>query len=214
MRNLAHSLGVFHGFNDELRSENLSGRGTGAISTLMFDQIHLIAIRVHALIVRPHYPTDVSLGTFGQALHDNDIRRQLIERAVGFYGPSRAEATRKDMVTRIESFVAEYERLNGDGAAKLRTLRNKVLAHISTEADSIPPVVLRTLWDLGDKTLTLGGEVSLIFREITTDYPSERKSAMAEARSVISFIRSGILEEREQVERARNARRSSKKPAT
>ncbi|MEZ0171152.1 hypothetical protein [Microvirga sp. TS319] len=208
--NLVRSLGVFHGLNERLQGKSLSGKGASAIATILFDELHLIAIRINALIVEPKWADDVTIGTFVAALEDEKIKQLLIDRASEWHGPSRAATNRKQMTARIDQIRSRYDKLNTIGAKTLRDVRNKSLAHISTKGALIPPVTLRSLWSLGERTISLGSEVALIFREIDTGYSEEIRHLKEEARAIIGYTRAGIAAENRKVARARAARRSRK----
>lgn len=200
---LARTLGVFHGFNDRLQGRNLSGPGANAVGTIMFDQLHLIATRVSAAIAVPTKATDISIGVFASALEHEKIRELVVDRASKWHGAGSEEDQRRKFTKRASQFPLRFAALEAQGGRQLKNLRNKVLAHITTEADSIDPVQLRTLWRLATRTLTLGHEISLIFRETAPDYASHTNQTKREARAIVGQIRAAQAAE----ERAQDARK-------
>lgn len=201
IRSLVLTLGVFHGLNDRLEGQRLSGNGASALSVIMSDQIDLVVIRVDALVSPHKWPTDVTLGTFADAMKDPELQQLLIDRTAEW--PGSPELNRKRIAALMERFPQRLQAINADAAKRLKRLRNKVVAHITTEGSKIPTVLLHELWDMARRTVTLGGEVSQIFLERPTAHAIEMRQVKKSARYIIGYIRSAHNEQGRRIKRQR-----------
>jgi hypothetical protein len=203
IRNLARTLGVFHGFNERLRSKKeVRSEGASAISTIMFDQLHLISVRLNALIIEPRYTTDVSLQTFTDALGDLEIKQALIARAAEWHETEVGSAYYKSISARLERLPDRLATLREIDAPTLKMMRNKALAHITMEMDTTPPLILKSLWNMSSRAITLGSEVSLFYRQKDTTYADEISWMKRESRSIVGFIRAATAEDERRIRRA------------
>jgi hypothetical protein len=88
LTNLASTLGVYEGLNDRLRRGNVADPGAHALSIVLFDLIHLIAIRTNALLIASKQKDDVTLQTFVDALHDRALCEAIVERVASDFACS------------------------------------------------------------------------------------------------------------------------------
>lgn len=59
--NLAGTYGVYSGLNDRLRRGPVAGPGAHALTLLMFDLEHIMAVRVNAVLVDRRWQDDATL---------------------------------------------------------------------------------------------------------------------------------------------------------
>ena len=195
LRNLARTFGAFRGMNDRLQGKTIRGPGSATIGTIMFDQLHLMAVRIQALIAEPKFTTDVSLTMFRSALASSEIRQHLEEQATGWLDQSFAADQRSSVRGRIDGIERRFVRLDTAGVATLARVRNKLLAHITTEVDDIPKLGLGELWTMAQLVLSLGHELHVILQGHNTRYADEIREARMDAGYLIGHLRARVREE-------------------
>lgn len=195
LRNLARTFGAFRGMNDRLQSKTIRGPGSATIGTIMFDQLHLMAVRIQALIAEPKFATDVSLTMFRSALASSEIRQHLEEQAAGWLDQSFAADQRSRVRGRIAGIERRFVRLDVAGLATLAKVRNKLLAHITTEVENIPKLGLGELWTMAQLVLSLGHELHVVLQGHSTRYAEEIKEARDDAGYLIGHLRARVREE-------------------
>lgn len=88
--NLAQTWGVFHGINETGKKLAVEGDAAMALSTILFDQLQVMVIRLCALCSSGTRKEDASIGDLVDGLSDKRFQQFLVEReqkwrdAVGF----------------------------------------------------------------------------------------------------------------------------------
>jgi hypothetical protein len=78
--NLAQTLGVFHGINQTGQKLDIDGEPSGALGTILFDQLQMMVLRICALCDKGTRDDDASLGELVRGLSDPVFQQFLIER--------------------------------------------------------------------------------------------------------------------------------------
>ena len=78
--NLAQTLGVFHGINQTGQRLGLDGDPSGALGTILFDQLQMMVLRVCALCDSGTRDDDASLSELVVGLSDPSFQHFLIEK--------------------------------------------------------------------------------------------------------------------------------------
>src|SRR5687767_3604389 len=117
LTNLAATLGMYQGLNNRLQRGSVAGPGAHALTIILFDLVHLIAIRTNALLVAPWQKDDVTLQTFVQALDDPDVCDALVARCAEdfshrLYDADFVARQRARTVTRIAAIRRRYDMLD------------------------------------------------------------------------------------------------------
>lgn len=212
VRNLAQTLATFHGFNDRLRGKNYDYTGATAISTIMFDQLHLITIRVSALIAKPKWTDDISLLTFAEGLGSAEIRKEIADRAASWYNGLGGNERRIEYERRAERLQVSLELLNNEGTKNIKIFRDKVLAHISSEATKIKRIRLNELWRTANRCVLLGEQVQLLFCETQANYFRDMAAIKKDARGLIGVMRAAAASDTLRTKRHLDRLRRAKPP--
>ncbi|MET4349015.1 hypothetical protein [Bradyrhizobium sp. RT9a] len=189
--NLAQTLGVFHGINSTGKALRLEGEATGALSTILFDQLQIMVIRLSALCDNGTRNDDASLGqlvsgvsvpSFQQFLIDKETQWQ---RAVGH----RAGTTR-DIPRLIRELKARWSILKGeqDALTRIKHYRNKVLAHATTGLDPSQRVLIRDIWRLSRLALSVAKYIRLLLERDDWNYLDHSEDGKACGRTLVRSL--------------------------
>jgi hypothetical protein len=126
--NLAQTLGVFNGINETGKALELEGEPNGALSTVLFDQLQIMVVRVCALCDSGTRNDDASLGELVRGLSDRGFQEFLIERenqwvrAVGYRAGPAGEIPKFVRVLKARWSALSAEE---DALGRIRHYRNK-----------------------------------------------------------------------------------------
>jgi hypothetical protein len=163
--NLAQTLGVFHGVNETGQKLSLEGEQVAALSTVLFDQLQIMVIRICALCGNGKRDDDASLGELVNGVSDPDFERFLTEKEKKW---ERAVGYRAGAVHEIPKFTkvlkSRWTVLNADAEAlsRIRHYRNKVLAHATTGLDPSQKVLIRDVWRVSRRALSVAKYIRLL----------------------------------------------------
>lgn len=187
--NLSRSLGLFHGINERFRSRIFDGVGSESISVLLFDQLHLIVNRVSALIARPKQSDDITFQDFALALADDEMSNRIAYRASCWYGLENDPELFSEYKTRASRLRSSIHSMESRESVVLRRFRNKALAHVTLDAKLESSLQIKTIWRLANRSIVIGHNIQLLFRERQSHYFSEMARVKQDARRMIGIIR-------------------------
>ena len=189
--NLASTLGIFHGINDVLRERQLRGRPSHAVGTIQFDLLQIMVIRVCALCEGGRRPDDASMPVLLGVLNDRRLREVLIEKDRRWRKNTmyRIPAGR-DAAANIRSLKIRWAALkrNESSLTKLRHLRNKQLGHVTIGFEKNHRALLKELWTLTDRALSVARYIRLVFHQIDCDYQDARASLQKDGKALVDTL--------------------------
>ncbi|MFG1417031.1 hypothetical protein V5F38_04340 [Xanthobacter sp. V0B-10] len=193
LQNLVLTYGVFVGLNRAALGTGISGPAVPSLQTIMFDQIQLMMFRINALTIPPNRTTDISLCTFREALASPDLMSALEASSrkwgMGVIPEQQAAAFQ----SRIAFVNKRIERLYSLDLKSISIFRNKAIAHITTEANSVQRPALKTIWRATKLSIAIGHDLNFVFGDgLNTDYIGMGKRARDSARSLVENVISSL----------------------
>lgn len=200
--NLATTVGIFHGLNGAFRTHVLRGQSSYAVGSIQFDLLQIMAMRVCALCeplqdrVRPD---DASIAVIMHALEHEPLREYLIERdrkwrkkmEYRVVGYAEANGHIKSLKLRWAALQRHEKSIT-----KLRHFRNKQLGHVTTGFDKSNMSLLRDLWRLADRSLSVAGHVRLVFHDQEWDYQDSANNMRDDAQAMMQILIEHVGERR------------------
>lgn len=192
LRNLTRTYGSFVGMNAAVRrlgetGDGISGVGTGTINTVLLDQIQLLAIRAHALTSEPTRKTDITLQTFRSALANPEIRTSIVSNVASW--PGTFPINRDLIERRIDKIEQRFKRLEKVDPETLKTFRDKVLAHVTTEANDIKNPMNGHVWRMVRISISIAHNLHAVFAGHVPGYFHEGHFAREDGRKLIELLK-------------------------
>jgi hypothetical protein len=186
--NLAQTLGVFHGINETGKKLGIDEEPSGALGTILFDQLQMMVLRVCALCDNGTKDDDASLGELVKGISDLSFEQFLIEKearweqAVGHRAGTVGEIPRfiKTLKSRWSVLSAET-----DALARIRHYRNKVLAHATTGLDPEKKVLIRDIWRVARLVLSVAKYVRLVLERKEWNYLEHSADGRARGKALV-----------------------------
>jgi hypothetical protein len=190
--NLAQTLGVFHGINQTGQKLLIDGEPSGALGTILFDQLQIMVLRICALCDKGSRDDDASLSELVNGLSDHTFQQFLIEkerrwaRAVGFH---RAGST-AEIQRHAKTMKARWTPLSGekDALSRIQHYRNKVLAHATTGLDPGRKVLIRDIWRISRLVLSVAKYVRLVLEREEWDYLDHSADGRAVGKALVLAV--------------------------
>jgi hypothetical protein len=196
--NLSTTYGIFRGVSGSLEGYNVLRGGSclAAIHSILFDLLHIMAVRVCALMDVMTREDDASVVAISEALKEPTLRAYLVAADKKWRGAIGQRATQQPDVARsianlqrlVQRLRAEHEALS-----HLRHFRNKRLAHLTTGHDSSRQVLIGDLWRLTRVALRASRHIRLVFYREEGQYPLSVSDGRANGRALGSVLKSGLL---------------------
>lgn len=192
--NLATTLGIFHGLNSALRTHSLRGEASHAVGAIQFDLLQIMVVRVCALCEQPQRGAridDASIAVIMQALDDQLLREYLIEKDRRWYEKMKYRIVNHVGVkVHIKSLRLRWAALQRHEKSlnRLQHFRNKQLGHVTTGFDKSKRALLRELWHLADRALSVAGHVRLVFHDQEWDYQDSASNMGDDARAMMKIL--------------------------
>ncbi|MGJ5094353.1 hypothetical protein ACQR1V_03385 [Bradyrhizobium oligotrophicum] len=190
--NLAQTLGVFHGINENGLKLAIEGEPVVALGTILFDQLQLMIIRICALCDKGSRDDDASLFELVAGLSDPDFQRFLITKEERWMQSVDRHRTgtigaipryTKKMQIRWSSLQREQEALD-----RIKHYRNKVLAHATTGLDPGRKVLIKDIWRVSRLVLSVSKYVRLLLEREEWDYLKHSRDAREHGKALIQAL--------------------------
>jgi len=192
--NLATTVGVFHGLNGAFRTHVLRGQSSYAVGSIQFDLLQIMVVRVCALcepLQDRLRPDDASMAVIMRELEHKPLREYLIEKDRRWHkGMEHRIVGHLEVNGHIKSLKLRWAALqrHEKSIAKLRHFRNKQLGHVTTGFDKSNISLLRELWRLADRSLSVAGHIRLVFHDQAWDYQDSVSNMREDAQAMMQIL--------------------------